>query len=167
MSKCLTCKKETANPKFCSRSCAAKLNGVLYPKRKAEHKCRVCNESIPATKRFCSVECKKKWKRAYAKEHYYSDEERRIKRCEAVRDWRRRTKIRGVELLGGKCIDCNLVDDPCVYDFHHLDPAQKDFAISTQGRCHSWEKIEAELKKCVLLCSNCHRKRHNKQPVMV
>jgi hypothetical protein len=27
------CTRETRNPKFCSRSCAAKVNNVLVPKR--------------------------------------------------------------------------------------------------------------------------------------
>lgn len=44
------------------------------------------------------------------------------------------------------------------YDFHHLDPNQKDFSIGKQSK--SFAVIRSELDKCVLLCSNCHRKRH-------
>lgn len=44
---CIGCNKKTNNPKFCSRSCAAKTNNRLYPKREKlqrqiiqkEHKC--------------------------------------------------------------------------------------------------------------------------------
>lgn len=40
--------------------------------------------------------------------------------------------------------------------FHHVDPSQKEFAISNiKGRSFN-EKVIAELNKCVLLCSNCH-----------
>jgi hypothetical protein len=33
MNKCLNCKKETINPKFCSRSCSVSFNNTLHPKR--------------------------------------------------------------------------------------------------------------------------------------
>jgi len=40
--------------------------------------------------------------------------------------------------------------------FHHRDPATKEFSISEYGVCRSWERMLAEAKKCVLVCSNCH-----------
>lgn len=67
-------------------------------------------------------------------------------------------KKQAVEYLGGQCVDCNLRDDPCVYDFHHLDPDKKDLTIGKSSK--SFEKLKFELDKTVLLCSNCHRKRH-------
>jgi endonuclease I len=48
-----------------------------------------------------------------------------------------------------------------VLDFHHLDPSQKDFDIACGG--FGYEKLEQEIKKCVLLCSNCHREFHHKE----
>ena len=44
-------------------------------------------------------------------------------------------------------------------DFHHIKALEKDFTISS--RMSSWEKIEKELRKTVLLCSNCHREVHD------
>jgi hypothetical protein len=44
-------------------------------------------------------------------------------------------------------------------DFHHLDPLEKDFSISS--RCTSFEAVRAELDKTVLLCANCHREAHD------
>ena len=44
------------------------------------------------------------------------------------------------------------------YDFHHLDPAEKDFSISDGT---SWKWIEPELRKCELLCARCHREVHD------
>ena len=70
-------------------------------------------------------------------------------------------KQRAVDYKGGKCQDCLVSYPICVYDFHHLDPTQKDFKISGQGiRNMEWNLIQSELDKCVLLCSNCHRLRH-------
>lgn len=39
---------------------------------------------------------------------------------------------------------------------HHLDPATKSFDFG-DGRTRSMERLLEEAKKCVLLCSNCHR----------
>lgn len=66
-------------------------------------------------------------------------------------------KERAAAYLGGKCQGCGY--DKCVaaLDFHHRDPRQKDFEISSKM---SWEAIEQELPKVVLLCSNCHRETH-------
>jgi len=70
-------------------------------------------------------------------------------------------KLKAITYLGGKCHDCGLQTDIySVYEFHHLDPKQKDRDIHKIMR-RSWIKIEAELKKCILLCANCHRVRHH------
>ena len=53
MIKCLLCKKDTSNPKFCSRSCAASYNNKKDPKRKPEHKCLDCGKPITANRARC------------------------------------------------------------------------------------------------------------------
>jgi hypothetical protein len=73
-------------------------------------------------------------------------------------------KRKCVEFFGGACHDCGFVTDIlAVYDFHHLDPEQKDFNPSNLLDTLQWEKILPELVKCVMLCSNCHRTRHAKE----
>lgn len=44
-------------------------------------------------------------------------------------------------------------------DFHHIDPSQKSFSVS-QRKSRKMESIMEEIKKCVVLCSNCHREFH-------
>lgn len=62
--------------------------------------------------------------------------------------------------IGKVCKICG-EKDSYVLDFHHIDGSTKDLAIS---RCSysgwSKDKILAEIKKCEILCSNCHRKIH-------
>jgi hypothetical protein len=41
-------------------------------------------------------------------------------------------------------------------EFHHVDPADKRFALSHMGIARSLERARAEARKCVLLCANCH-----------
>ena len=77
----------------------------------------------------------------------------------AVTNYRRRVKEYAVEAFGGKCGICGY--DKCVaaLEFHHLDPSEKDSQLST-GNTRKWEYIVPELRKCVCLCSNCHREVH-------
>lgn len=75
----------------------------------------------------------------------------------AVTKRRRVLKLKAVELMGGKCKLCGYDKHPGVLEFHHVDPSQKSFGIGEDGCSRSWAKIQAELKKCVLLCANCHR----------
>jgi|19_taG_2_1085344.scaffolds.fasta_scaffold63613_2 hypothetical protein len=71
---------------------------------------------------------------------------------------RKQNKQKAIEYLGGLCADCEIIDDQVIYDFHHLDPTQKDYSFGKRNL--SFEKMKVELDKCILLCSNCHRKRH-------
>ena len=71
----------------------------------------------------------------------------------------REHKRKAVEYKGDKCFDCSKSFPDCVYDFHHLDPAEKDTNPSTLLR-NGFDNAKVELNKCILLCSNCHRIRH-------
>jgi hypothetical protein len=62
--------------------------------------------------------------------------------------------------MGGRCIDCDGIFHYSVFDFHHLDPAKKEKAIMSNHPTNL-ESVKDELEKCILLCSNCHRDRHN------
>ena len=70
--------------------------------------------------------------------------------------------MRAILEKGGKCQKCglDLISNFFAADFHHLDPKLKSFAIS-DIRDKSWSVISDELKKCILLCSNCHRNEHS------
>jgi len=53
-----------------------------------------------------------------------------------------------------------------VLDFHHIDPKDKSFEISqyavsgTTSFGTKKKKILEEMKKCIVVCSNCHRDIH-------
>ncbi len=78
---------------------------------------------------------------------------------EYVKKWHQRTKQKLIEMLGGKCRSCGYNRCSSALEFHHVDPDEKDFSIS-KWRQKSWEILVNEIKKCVLLCSNCHREVH-------
>ena len=66
---------------------------------------------------------------------------------------------KAIAFKGGKCQICGYNRCLTAMEFHHPDPMEKDFSIST--RITSWKAIEKELEKCVLLCANCHREVHD------
>jgi len=76
----------------------------------------------------------------------------------------RRKKVRAmaVEYKGGKCENCGYYRCLDALEFHHKDPAQKDFSISSKGYTRSWIRVKEELDKCTILCANCHREFHAK-----
>jgi hypothetical protein len=57
------------------------------------------------------------------------------------------------------CALCSMADPDCM-ECHHLDPNEKEFAISQQIYSATLKGILAELAKCVVLCANCHKKTH-------
>lgn len=75
----------------------------------------------------------------------------------AVAKRRKMLKLRAIEYKGGSCVCCGYDQHPGVLDFHHLDPALKEFSISGKGMTRSWGAIQKELDKCILVCANCHR----------
>lgn len=66
---------------------------------------------------------------------------------------------RAVDLLGGKCKDCGETHVAAL-SFHHSNPAEKEYDVARLIQNRDWENVEKEIKKCELLCENCHRKRH-------
>lgn len=55
------------------------------------------------------------------------------------------------------CFNCREVDPACL-DLHHLDPTIKEDHPSSLR--FSFQSFVKEAEKCVVLCSNCHRKLH-------
>lgn len=80
------------------------------------------------------------------------------RRFEAARR-RKALRRQAIEYKGGKCQICGYNRSEAALDFHHLDPLEKDFSISS--RMSSWKAIQPELDKCVLVCANCHREIHD------
>jgi hypothetical protein len=72
-----------------------------------------------------------------------------------------------VNYKGGKCKHCGFTSIHLnVFDFHHINPNEKEFELSEKWKQASHEtfkkKVKPELDKCLLLCANCHRIQHSK-----
>ena len=74
----------------------------------------------------------------------------------------RSKRIDTVSALKGKqgCVRCK-IKDPRVLEFHHLDTSKKEFNIADYYYSqYSSERLEQEIKKCTVICANCHRILH-------
>lgn len=85
----------------------------------------------------------------------YAD--RREYMIKAVAKRRRTLKAKAILYKGGECQICSYNKYPGALELHHLDPSQKVFEIGYRGYTRSWERVKAELDKCMLVCANCHR----------
>jgi len=76
---------------------------------------------------------------------------------------RRRKNLREMARAsqGNKCKICGYKKCQRALSFHHIDPSKKEFDLSSKGLTRSWEKIQLEIKKCILVCANCHMEIHD------
>jgi len=142
MSTCLSCNIITKNPKFCSRSCAAKYNNKI-PKRILEGQCETCTLKISSTRKYCKkcFNLKFSAKDMTLKEAIYTH----THKSSAYSLVRARARMR-YKTKNNKCYNCG-------YDKHievcHIKPISsfsEDTLLSTINQD----------KNLIALCPNCH-----------
>ena len=96
--------------------------------------------------------------RRYRRDWYARNKEKAKKR---VMDRRRELRKWFTEINSKlKCSKCP-EDHPGCLTFHHRDPDRKEYTLSEMVHAGlSRERILVEMKKCRVLCSNCHAKLH-------
>ena len=152
----------------------------------ATKKCIICGtimENVRSDKKYCSHTCQNR-------AQYKNRNKARTKICEHCgkefepikygtsrkycfecvpnttqtgAEMRRILKQWSVEYKGNKCEECGYNKCIAALEFHHKNPAEKDFSISDKNVQTSWLLFKKELDKCSLLCSNCHREKHEKE----
>ena len=86
---------------------------------------------------------------------------RMIRNREFVRDYKKNKK----------CERCGYNKFTEILEFHHVNSQEKDKSINRLMKTlKSLEIINQEIKKCILLCPNCHRELHlqeriNEKPI--
>ena len=95
----------------------------------------------------CEVLCAN----CHRKEHY-------TKPTEGQRKW-----IHEIKSEGEGCSECNEGDVACL-DFHHVDGKKTDTVARMVGDGRRKDVIREEIRKCNVLCANCHRKHHFTPP---
>lgn len=64
------------------------------------------------------------------------------------------------EYLKDKCCARCGETDYILLEFHHRDPALKEYTIAVM-MSYSWDIILTEIEKCDVMCANCHRVEHS------
>ena len=145
MSICKNCGKETENPKFCSRSCAAIANNTLYKKRKPKNKCTECGKPVVSSRKHC--------KNCF-KDSLSSFDRLTIGEIKQNnKSWQSnnniRTRARKVALNNTSVKSCAF----CGYDKHvevcHIKPVSEFPDDATVLEINALENL-------ILLCPNCH-----------
>lgn len=95
---------------------------------------------------------------AYGKEHYAANRQRYIDQARIQKDRLRLERtVYLIEFFATHpCVDCE-ERDPVVLEFDHL--RDKLFSIGLALSSRSWPSILDEMRKCEVVCANCHRKR--------
>lgn len=79
---------------------------------------------------------------------------------QSVSDYRRNRKLNLIKASGNQCCICSYKRAISALEFHHINPEEKEYGIAAQGTCHNIQRDIAEIRKCVLVCVNCHREIH-------
>lgn len=87
------------------------------------------------------LEARRAYRRKYDLERYYAR--------------RREAEV----FLGGNCAGCGETHN---LQFDHIDPSTKSFNVSRMWGL-SKDKFWSELKKCQLLCEECHKTKSNEE----
>jgi hypothetical protein len=89
-------------------------------------------------------------KHYYANKEYYIEKARKQKA--ELRDWLYKLKA------STPCTDCGIIYPSYVTDYDHIGD-DKVMNISKLINRGSAKKVKEEIKKCELVCANCHRER--------
>jgi hypothetical protein len=136
--------KRGPTPRYCSEKC----NHKDWVDR---NKDKVLASSIKRLEKVHSTPGMQEAKRKYSRDRLKKDP------TYFSRLFWKRKKV-WIDYLGGKC-PCGENRLPCL-DFDHIDPSTKFKGICTMLRypgTYSEDEIEMEVKKCQVLCANCHR----------
>lgn len=77
----------------------------------------------------------------------------------SVNFYRKKKKDTLLKIAGGSCSLCGYSKCKWALTFHHLYGQEKEFAISG-NHCRKLSSLKEEIKKCILVCENCHREIH-------
>lgn len=129
---CNTCKEEKALTEF--------------------HKSKDSKDGVQYSCKTCAIDI--------AKLHY--KENGSITKSTALASERRHSKCIKLVNKIKKQYGCSFCgeQEPCCLDFHHKNPKEKHDNVSLYVSRKNLIKIISEINKCIVVCSNCHRKIH-------
>lgn len=93
--------------------------------------------------------------------HKFKDSENlnRVRAAQKTKRARNQAFVDAIKLTAG-CVDCGYSEHACALDFDHIpERGAKAFSISSRMSLVITARLVAEIEKCEVVCSNCHRVR--------
>lgn len=130
--------------------------------------CYKCKRELPVSAFATSKSKKDGWQsqckecqKIYRRAHYLANKQKYIDKAAQwdyeLRAWWKKLKSQH------QCSQCSETHPSCL-EFHHLDPLTKTDSVSRLVMTGCKQKVLDEIKKCMVLCSNCHKKLHDQEP---
>ena len=148
---CNLCRKETTNPRFCSKSCAAKFNNKKFPKRKLAKICTKCENLVKSHRHtLCSI--------------HFEEYRERFKNDKTLKEYREKASVSGkhpswinAHVRGfARSWLKHLTDRPCAkcgYELHVELAHIKGLSEFDENTLLS--EVNSE-NNVIQLCPNCH-----------
>lgn len=158
--KCTSCGEDDKSKFYKKSRTKVRSDGSVYKWIGFYAKCKSCTNKINTRNR--------------SKYKVYYKEYRELHRAETSKRskmWSYRQKSLWIKILSSRlkleCSLCGYNKSFSALDFHHEDPQEKDRnihfnqAFKTAPTQERVDRVLGELKKCIILCSNCHREHHS------
>jgi hypothetical protein len=118
------------------------------------YKLKLSEETDPvkiAKRRVANNKKQKEWVKKFP-------EKNRLRRKRGIYKFENK-RIEFQKKYKNECSQCGYNKNSIALDFHHLDKNKKDFKISEHYNLPEKDLLK-EIKKCIVLCANCHRIEH-------
>lgn len=122
------------------------------------YNCINCNKKLTGLqKKYCSKRCKNLWYQKKIRKEFKEKTGVSLQSKKGIK-----IKLLIINELGGCCSKCGYKKNISALEFHHVNSYDKKFNVDLRTFSnHNIDIIRKELKKCVLVCSNCHQEIHN------
>lgn len=144
--KCGKCQEVKSCDEFHNN--AGRHNGKAYA-------CRRCDNE--RKKAYAKTEKGKEGQRRRSKRHRENNPET-CRKAQLKNKAKKRALVQEKKASG--CMVCGYNRCPEALDLHHLDESTKEGTLANMIHEAGIKRVEAELKKCAVLCANCHREYH-------
>jgi predicted nucleic-acid-binding Zn-ribbon protein len=106
---------------------------------------------------YKDLEVRKAYHKEQSRKHYEANKEAVIQK---TADKKKAFRIEWQEYKATlACTKCGFSHSAAL-DFHHENPEEKEYNIHRLLSNGQYAKLHKELKKCIVLCANCHRIHH-------
>ena len=99
-------------------------------------------------------------RRQSQRDHYYRNKEQYLKRN---RERKKKLKKQWLEFKGSLSCEMCGEDHISTFDFHHIEKHPDNRAVNKLVSDYNFKEAYEEIKKCMVLCANCHRKHHHNE----